>query len=68
MHGTKVQLVLQMASSDMEQRVRRRLGVPADQPMEFYYQPCTFSPMVRQLVMGNNKGLGVLGSGINGDV
>lgn len=57
-----------MASPDMEMKVRSQLGVADDQPMEWHYKPCTFSPMVRQLVMGDDEGLGVLGSGISGDV
>lgn len=57
-----------MASPDMEMKVRSQLGVAADQPMDWHCKPCTFSPVVRQLISDNDEGLGVLGSGISGDV
>lgn len=64
----KVEVVLQMASGDMEVRVKSKFGVAADQPIEWHYKPCTFSPVVRKLILGSDETLGILGSRVNGDV
>lgn len=41
--------VVQMASGDMEMRVRAELGLPSNQQVEWSYKSSDFSPAVRQL-------------------
>ena len=58
--------MLQMASQDMEMRVRTKLGLTPDQQQEWCYKPCDFNYAVRQLDVDGDKA--VLGKGINGNV
>lgn len=58
--------MVQMASADMEMRLRTKLGLAPDQKASWTYQPSDFSPAVRQLVMHGDKA--VLGQGISGTV
>ena len=58
--------MLQMASPDMEMRVRAKLGLAADQQVNWSYKTSDFSPTVRQLTLRDDSA--VLGKGINGQV
>lgn len=57
---------VQMASGDMEMRMRAKRGLAPDQDATWTYQPSEFSPAVRVLVTDAEQT--VLGQGINGTV
>ena len=57
--------LLQLASDDMEHKVRAKLGLNPHQEVVWNWAVSDFSPMVRQLVKGSEDGLG---AGINGTV
>ena len=59
--------VVQMASDDLEMRVRAKLELPPDQQLEWCYTATDFSPVVRHLIVdGRNPVL--LGQGNTGYV
>ena len=56
---------MQLASDDMEHKMRAELGLNPDQEVVWDWKVSDFSPMVRQLVKGGQDGLG---AGISGTV
>lgn len=62
------QLLLQLASYEMEQQVRSPLGIPPDQEVTWEWKQSGFSPWVRLLAEVGGIDIGLLGKGVNGPV
>lgn len=58
-------MLLQLASADMELRMRAKLGVAPEQEVTWTYRPSAFSPLVRELVRDADSSSEVLGQGHN---
>ncbi len=61
-------LLLQLASSEMEQQVRSTLGIPPDQEVTWVWKQSAYSPWVRLLADVDGIDIGLLGKGMNGQV
>ena len=61
-------LLLQLASSEMEQQVRSTLGTSPDQEVTWAWKPSGYSPWVRLLAEVKGIDIGLLGKGVNGQV
>ena len=61
-------MVLQLASPEMEQRLRSMLQTPPDQGVVWVWKRPAYSPRVRLLEEINGAEMGLLGQGANGGV
>ena len=61
-------LLLQLASSEMEQQVRGTLGVAPDHEVTWEWKQSGYSPWVRLLAEVKGTDIGLLGKGVNGPV
>lgn len=61
-------LLLQLASSEMEQEVRSMFGVAPDQEVTWEWEQSGYSPRMRLLAAVDGVDIGLLGQGMNGQV
>ncbi len=61
-------MLLQLASFEMEQQVRSTLGVAPDQEVTWKWKQSGYSPWVRLLAEVGGIDIGLLGKGVNGPV
>ena len=61
-------LLLQLASSEMEQQVRSMFGVAPDQEVTWEWKQSGYTPWMRLLAPVDGVDIGLLGQGMNGQV